>query len=167
MKKILFNIFLSIIIVFGLSGCYTIIWSPDTEFPNEENSDNSTVYYGDAYYGDYYFWYDVPWWYDYVPPVTQSSNNADRNTETGRLRDTGNGRSEAGRIIDVQPPSRDQGQSGDSSNKGSSGNSGNTSGNTSTRNSSSDSSSSSGTSNSSGSGSTRNSDGGRSSGGRR
>ncbi len=167
MKKILFNSLLSLFILFGLSGCYTIIWSPDTEFPNEGNSEASSIYYGDTYYGPYYIWYDVPWWLDYTPPIstTTGSGSRDNNTETGRLRDTGNGRGESGRVIDVQPPSKNENPTGDNTNKDNSNNSGNS--NSSDRSSSSGSGSSSGNSNSSGSGSTRNSDGGRSSGGRR
>lgn len=152
MKKILLNIFLAVIFVFGLSGCYTIIWSPDSEFPTQENFDNSSVYYIDNYYGPYYGWYDVPWWLDYVPPSTNPPHQ--RDTDTGRIRETDGGRGGSGEVPRVDPPSRNE-DSGNNSgtNKGTSGNS--NSGSTSR-------SSDSGSNNSA-----RNNDGGRNSGGRR
>lgn len=161
MKKILLSIFLSVITTIGLSGCYTIIWSPDSEFPTQDNSDYTTIYYSPTYYGPYYGWYDVPWWYDYAPPVTVPTG--DRTHETVRLRDT-DGRVDPPRVPDVQPPSRNDPGTGDNTNKGSSGD---TTNKDSGRSSSSDSGNSNGSGNSSSSGSTRNNDGGRSSGGRR
>lgn len=163
MKKLLIKILFTAFFIFGLSGCYTIIWSPDAEFPTQDNSDNSTIYYGDTYYGDYYYYYDTPWWYDYVPPVSSGPATKTRNdnTDIGRLRDSGDSRGDAGRIPDVQPPSKSENPPQNTNDKGNTNNTG-TSTETSARNSSSSSSGNTG-----GSGSVRNNDGGRSSGGRR
>jgi len=165
MKKLLLQIFFITLFIFGLNGCYTIIWSPDSEFPNQDNSEAVTVYYGDIYYGDYYYFYDIPWWYDYNPPVATGSDtkNRENNPDIGTLRDTG-GRSDPLRVPDVQPPSRDQNSSGNN-NDNSSSSSNNTSSNSSSDRGSS--SSSSGSSGSSGSSTERNSNGERSSGGRK
>lgn len=142
-------------IVLGLSGCYTIIWSPNSEFPTQENSDNSAVYYDDYYYGPYYGWYDVPWWYDYVPPASGTPYTRDNTSETSRIRDTDGGRGGSGEVPRVDPPSRNEDNSGNSSgtNKDNSGNS--------------NSGSSSRNSDSGNNNSNRNNDGGRNSGGRK
>ncbi len=50
---------------FGLTGCYTVMWSPDTQMP--ERQDNEDSYYNNPYYGDYYYYYDDPWWYAVIP----------------------------------------------------------------------------------------------------
>ncbi len=171
MKKMLFKILFIVLIFLGLNGCYTIIWSPDSEFPTQDNSDNSTIYYGDTYYGPYFIYYDTPWWYDYAPPVVSRPETKTRedNSDIGRLRDSGGDRGTAGRIPDVQPPSRSENSSDTSSSSDkSSGNSGSSSSGSTVRNSSSSGSgNTSGKDNSSGSGTVRNNNGGRSSGGRK
>ena len=107
MKMILSKILFLVIVAFGLTGCYTIVWSPDSEFPTQENSDNSTIYYGDNYYGDYYYFYDSPWWYDYAPPVSSrpitGSRDENQNIETPRNND---GRGTPTRDIDLRPPAK-------------------------------------------------------------
>lgn len=167
MKKLLFNILFAGLFIFGLNGCYTIIWSPDSEFPNQDNSDNSTVYYGDNYYGDYYYYYGAPWWYDYSPPLVTSPATKTRedNPDIGNLRDN-SGRSDGGRILNVQPPSRNINNSGDNGTGKSTTGSGDSSGTT-VRNSSSSGSGNSSRDNSSNSNPVRNNNGGRSSGGRK
>lgn len=170
MKTMLLKILFTVLIFIGLNGCYTIIWSPDSEFPTQDNSDNSTIYYGDTYYGPYYIYYDTPWWYDYAPPVVSRPETKTRedNSDIGRLRDSGGDRGTAGRIPDVQPPSRSENSSDTSSSDKSSGNSGSSSSGSTVRNSSSSGSgNTSGRDNSSGSGTVRNNNGGRSSGGRK
>ena len=164
MKKLLLQIFFITLFIFGLNGCYTIIWSPDSEFPNQDNSEAGAAYYSDYYYGDYYYFYDIPWWYDFIPPATTGSGttNRDNNPDVGTLRDM-SGRSDPSRVPDVQPPSRNDNNSGNN-NDNSSSSSNNTSSNNSDRGSSS---SNSGNSGSSGSGSVRDNNGGRSSGGRK
>lgn len=167
MKSLLFRIFFIVFILIGLNGCYTIIWSPDQEFPNQSSSDstssydnayNNDSYYGDPYYGDYYYYYDIPWWYEFVPPVVSKNETGTtgNNSDIGRIRDSGDGRSNPDRVPDLQPPSKNENPTGNNNDKGSSGNSGKTSTDTSGRNSSSSSSNT-----------TRNDNGGRSSGGRR
>lgn len=167
MKKLLFNILFAGLFIFGLSGCYTIIWSPDSEFPNQDNSDNSTIYYGDNYYGDYYYYYDAPWWYDYAPPLVNSPATKTRgdNPDIGNLRDN-SGRSDGGRILEVQPPSKSQNPTDNGTGKSTTG-SGNTSSGSSDRNSSTSSGSGNSGKDSSSGSNTRNNNGGRSSGGGR
>ena len=59
-KYIIPTIFL---LAFGLSGCYTVIWSPDTPMPADDNNNNS--YYDSPYYGEYYYYYHNHWWDSY------------------------------------------------------------------------------------------------------
>jgi len=167
MKKLLFKLSFILLIIFGFSGCYTIIWSPDSEFPNQDNSDNSTIYYGDPYYGPYYDYYDIPWWYDFAPAPTVTRPTRENNPEIGRLRDSGGDRGESPRIPDVQPPSRNGDTTSNNTNTGSSNSSGNSSTETERSSSSSNTGSTGDRGSSSGSGSVRNNNGDRSSGGRR
>ena len=165
MKPAILRIIFVTFVLFGLNGCYTIIWSPDMEFPTEDNSDLTTIYYGDAYYGPYYYYYDYPWWLDIVPPVTGPvTTERSGNGETSTLRNTGE-RGTPPRVPELLPPSRNATptNTGNTENSNNSG-SGNTK--SSVRNSSSSSGSSSGRESSSGS-SVRNNNGGRSSGGRK
>jgi hypothetical protein len=165
MKTIILKVVFITLVTLGLNGCYTIIWSPDSQLPTEDNS-VTNIYYGDNYYGDYYYFYDTPWWWDYSynPPVTGVTRPG-RDESTQPIRELG-GRAPVERtppILVTPPPSRD-------ANPPSSGNSGSTGNNGSSaetvRSSSSSSSNSSGRESSS-SGSVRNNNGGRSSGGRK
>lgn len=163
MKTIILKVVFMALITLGLNGCYTIIWSPDSQLPTEDNS-VTNIYYGDNYYGDYYYFYDTPWWWDYsyTPPATGVTYpKRDEGTQTlrGDLGDRGN----PPRIIDVQPPSRDA----NPPSTGNSGSTGNNGSSTETVRSSSSSSSNSSGRESSSSGSVRNNNGGRSSGGRK
>jgi uncharacterized membrane protein YgcG len=166
MKKLTFTIILIALFTFGFNGCYTIIWTPDSAFPTEDNS-TTNIYYGDTYYGDYYYFYDYPWWLDIVPPVAGNvtTPRSDRG-DVSKLRNTGE-RGTPPRTPELQPVSQNA-PPADINNTGSSDNSGNKSTETSVRSSSSSSTSSSGRESSSSSGSTvRNNNGGRSSGGRK
>ncbi len=162
MKTLLLKIAFITLVTIGLNGCYTVIWSPDSEFPTEDNS-VSNIYYGDTYYGDYYYFYDTPWWWDYTPVVSGVARPT-RDGSTQPIREQG-GRTPAQRdpIVNTPPPTREinppsTGNSGNTENKGSS--------TETTRSSSSNSGSSSRESSSSGS-SVRNNNGGRNSGGRK
>lgn len=163
MKSLVLKIVFITLVTLGLNGCYTIIWSPDSEFPTEDNS-VTNIYYGDTYYGDYYYFYDTPWWWDYTynSPVSGGTRPT-RDGSTQGLRDPG-GRSPAPRdpIINTPPPTREINPPP----TGTSGNTGNSGSSTETTRSSSNSGSSDRESSSSGS-SVRNNNGGRSSGGRK
>jgi hypothetical protein len=168
MKPLMLKIIFISLILFGLNGCYTIIWSPDMEFPTQDNSASTTIYYGDTYYGSYYYFYDYPWWLDIAPPVaTPFAGERSDNHETNILRNTGE-RGTPPRIPDVQPPSRDAPPT-NTDNNGNSNNSGSTTTTeTSARNSSSSSATTNSRESSSGSGNTvRNNNGGRNAGGRK
>ncbi len=163
MKTLILKIVFIALVTLGLNGCYTIIWSPDSEFPTEDNS-TTDIYYGNPYYGDYYYFYDTPWWWDYsyTPVVTKQREN----TATGSIRDLGRGQEpRVPVVIETAPPSRnaDNGDTGTTGNKGN-----NSSSTETTVRSSSSSNSGSSDRQSSSSGSTvRNNNGGRSSGGRK
>jgi uncharacterized membrane protein YgcG len=166
MKTLLIKAVFISIITLGLNGCYTIIWSPDMEFPTEENY-GSTVYYGDSYYGDYYYYYDYPWWLDIVPPaVTQTAGSRDENNNIQNIRNT-DGRGTPTRIPELRPPSHNAPPTTTNAD-GNRNNSGSSSTETTVRNSSSGSGSNSGRESTSGnSNNVRNNNGGRSSGGRK
>ena len=158
MKTITVKILLFAGLLLGLNGCYTIIWSPDTEFPTENSS--TTIYYGDVYYGNYYYYYDYPWWLDIVPPTRDYVNNPrDENKDIQDIRNM-DGRGTPARVPELQPPTRNK-PTTTTTEKGSSNNTGGSSAESTVRSSSS-SNSGSGSGNN-----TRNNNGGRSSGGRR
>lgn len=136
------------------------------EFPTQDNSDQTTIYYGISIYGPYYYYYDYPWWLDAVPPATSPvTEDRSGNPEISKLRNTGD-RGTPTRFPELQPPTRNRPITID---KGNSNNSGGSSTETTVRSSSSgNSGTNSGSQRSSSSSSNvRNSNGGRSSGGRR
>lgn len=83
------------------TGCYTIVWDPREEFPNTENSyQTSDDFYTDDYYGGYVEYYESPWWvsipvYVTYPGGTTDSQTKERNngrdSETETIRNS-NGR---------------------------------------------------------------------------
>ncbi len=162
MKTLLLKTLFIALITMGLNGCYTIIWSPDSELPTEDNSVTS-AYYGDTYYGEYYYFYDTPWWWEYN--YTPAAASTERGNETAPVRDLGGRGTPTGPvIIETAPPTRDI----NPPSTGSSGNTGNRGTSTETTRSSSTSNSGSASRESSSSGSSvRNNNGERSSGGRR
>jgi hypothetical protein len=88
-NKILFPII--ILVSFFISGCYTIIWTPEDEFPNDEHYNYDSGYYID----DYYYYYDYPWWYTITPPGPETKNGEyerDRNNNINKIRNNGDGR---------------------------------------------------------------------------
>ena len=153
-----------------ISGCYTVIWTPDEEFPNERNTEyGNDSYYPDYYYGGYNDFYDYPWWLNFTPPsyiAPKSTPDRSDNGNTGTIRnnDNGRGKEDRNKILETPPPTKTE-------TKGSSDTSSSSSGNNRT---SVESSNNNAGSNTSSRGSTntnsnnvRNNDGGRSSGGRR
>lgn len=56
-----------------IPGCYTVVWSPGMEFPDEEDFEQETagtVYYEDNYYNSYDMYYNTPWWLTIIPPAS-------------------------------------------------------------------------------------------------
>lgn len=85
MKKILILVISAITIL--LQGCYTIVWSPDVEFPTEYYPNE----YYEGYYGDYY---DTPWWIIHTSFVTEIQDviYEIRNDDTQSIRNGNGGR---------------------------------------------------------------------------
>lgn len=105
MKAIKLLAFVALLI--GLQGCYTIIWTPDIDFPNKDNNDNSDSYYDEIYYGEYTPYYGAPWWYTIPPPTTFAPILKERNDEAKKLRndaEPGRGNPERPRQPDVNRP---------------------------------------------------------------
>lgn len=135
-------------ILFFLPGCYTVVWSPNMEFPKTEDY-SSDQFYDDRYYGEYNSYYEIPWWFSIAPPPVYSSggggttsgnkdgnrsqNSPRDNTSERRIQDRG-----ADRPVQVAPPTRDtnSGSSTSSSGNSNSGNSSSRSGDSSSTNSS-------------------------------
>ncbi len=121
MKKNILAIIISAPIF--LSGCYTVIWMPEDQFPSENTANE---YYDETYYGDYYTFYDYPWWLRLAPPSTSIGNDYIRNENgtTSSIRNEGNGRgTDNGRtILPTNPPSR-SGSNNNSSNNNTNGSS--------------------------------------------
>ena len=128
MKNIIVKIFAIFIIAVGLSGCYTIVWTPKDNFPTAENSDyQDNGYYTNPYYGDYNYYYNYPWWYSMAPPA--QSYVRDQNQGQQNLRNGMEGRGNTSRtgILQTELPaygtsSAATGASGTPINKDSSGN---------------------------------------------
>ncbi|MDP1994172.1 MAG: hypothetical protein Q8K40_02895 [Ignavibacteria bacterium] len=94
-----------VFLLFGLQGCYTVIWTPDIDFPTKENSDDSESYYEEPYYGDYTPYYGLPWWYT-VPPTTFTPLVKERSKEVTKLRngsEPGRGNPDRPIIIERMP----------------------------------------------------------------
>lgn len=142
------NIKINIILLFGLSflisGCYTIIWTPEKEFPNESSYSS----YGSGYYhyDQYYYYYDFPWWLEITPPsTTQTKYERDPDGNIGSIRNSGEGRGtdNTGRILETPPTTRSGNNGNETStttNSGSQTKERSSSGSTSTRESSNNSS---------------------------
>lgn len=113
MKNIIYKIFAVSLILFGLQGCYTILWTPDTKITEEYET--TSYYYG--YAPDFY---DIPWWVSvpvivgypssYSPDgsqtITKDRNNSLEN-DSRNIRNNDGGRATDGRnteIINTPPP---------------------------------------------------------------
>jgi hypothetical protein len=125
-------VFLSFLIL-TVPGCYTVVWEPDMEFPNENNSEYTTEnYYDGGYYGSYDYFYNYPWWLSLNPPTKEGITKQRENSSTGTLRNSGDGRNPGngrnpGGILTPPPPTRDGSTGNTTSNEGSnSGSSGET-----------------------------------------
>ncbi len=97
------SLIISAVLIFGVSflftGCYTIVWDPTQEFPDEQNLSENTDFYDTEYYGSYGSFYETPWWITapvYVVPV---NNSLDKNQTKYR---TNTGSSNDGRSADTQ-----------------------------------------------------------------
>lgn len=94
-----------VMLLFSIQGCYTIIWTPDIDFPTNGKNDDSENYYDETYYGDYTPYYGVPWWYT-VPPTTFTPLVKERSKEVTKLRNGGEpdrGKPDRPIIIDRTP----------------------------------------------------------------
>lgn len=108
MKNIIYKIFAVSLILFGLQGCYTILWTPDTKITEEYET--TSYYYG--YAPDFY---DIPWWVSvpvivgypssYSPDGSQTISK-DRNNslenDSRNIRNNDGGRNTE--IINTPPP---------------------------------------------------------------
>lgn len=129
MKIINTRIIVLLLFILVLPGCYTIVWEPDMEFPNENNSEYSgSSYYENNYYGDYNYFYNYPWWLSINPPTKDIIRPSDRNSSINTLRNSGDGRNpnppdgrNPGGIVNTPPPSRDGSNDNGGSNSGNSG----------------------------------------------
>ncbi len=164
MKRIILNIIILAAVGLFLSGCYTVVWSPQDNFPTQSDYEQgyNDGYYNSPYYGNYGYYYNYPWWLNITPPAA-NAQPANRDAAAGAVRNNNGGRGDTprdrGEIINTPPPAVNSGGStsgGNSSVEKSSSKSGSSA--SSGRNSSSSSSDSN---------NVRNNNGGRNSGGRK
>ena len=123
---------LVIVMSFYFTGCYTIIWNPNEEFPDTENSyESSSDFYDYDYYGGYVNYYESPWWvsapvYITLPDGTteklvtkdRTNGNNTRNSGTENIRNSngrGNTDRNSGTTTGVTTPTTNSG-SGNSTN---------------------------------------------------
>ncbi len=162
MKRIILNIIILMSLGIFLTGCYTVVWSPEDNFPTESDyyQSNYDSYYNNPYYGEYGYYYNYPWWLTLTPPAANSASDGRDNATAGAVRNNDGGRGTAprdnGDINNAPPPARntDSGSSS-SSNVGKSSTSSGSSSTTTRSSSGSDSNN------------VRNNNGGRNSGGRK
>jgi hypothetical protein len=166
MKRIILNISVLAAVGLFLSGCYTVVWSPENNFPTQSDYEQgyNDGYYNSPFYGDYGYYYNYPWWLNITPPASNAQTTNRDNTATGAVRNNDGGRGNAprdrGEINNSPPPAINSGDSSSSSGTGvNKSSTGSSSSSTSGRNSSSSSSSDSNN--------VRNSNGSRNSGGRK
>jgi hypothetical protein len=124
MKKYLLKSTIIFSALFFLSGCYTVIWMPEDEFPSETVYEG---YYPEMYYGDYYSFYNYPWWSGFTPSTTPNGSDYIRseNATITSLRNEGQGRGtdDGRKILHTDPPRRDVSNDNSSSSYTSSNNS--------------------------------------------
>ncbi len=105
--KIFYSLYF--LMMLSLTGCYTVVWTPDAQLPSRESdSSGDGGYYNDYYYGDYYNYYDAPWWYNVNPPAynNQPAYNRDTSRSMESLRNDNGGRGNTDRLgIPQAPPS--------------------------------------------------------------
>jgi hypothetical protein len=78
-----------LVLSFYTTGCYTIVWDPRQEFPDSDNSSQSSgEFYDYDYYGGYVDYYEAPWW---IPPFVYVTN-PDGTTDRVQTKDRNNGR---------------------------------------------------------------------------
>jgi hypothetical protein len=80
---------LILLVSLSLTGCYTVLWTPDQEFPTEESyygsgSGYEDSYYADPYYGGYSYYYESPWWLTMAPPTRSTTKDRTENDRNGR-----------------------------------------------------------------------------------
>ncbi|QQS37488.1 MAG: hypothetical protein IPM56_05905 [Ignavibacteriales bacterium] len=111
-----------------VTGCYTVVWEPDMDFPDESNSEVSyDNYYDGQYYGHYDYFYNYPWWLSITPPTKERTIDRDKNPAINTLRNDGGGRVSGNsrnpnEVLTTPPPTRD----GSSQSSNGNSNSGNT-----------------------------------------
>lgn len=100
MKTLIINLTIILGLSFFVSGCYTIVWDPTEEFPDEESYSGSDEFYGSDYYGGYGGYYESPWWITVPVPVyiitpegvvekkTTKERNNGRSTDSQEIRNS-------------------------------------------------------------------------------
>ncbi len=93
MKKHLLGFTLALALLITIPGCYTVIWSPDMNFPTKDNSENTDYGY---YQTPYYYYYDYPWWYSLPSDFYQPYVEKNRNETTSGMRNNNGERNGSG-----------------------------------------------------------------------
>ncbi len=111
MKKYLIEILLISLITVGLTGCYTMLWTPDQNYPTENTNNQEDTFYPAEYYGDYSSYYATPWWLTIAPPYQYNSNQQynknGRSQSTTLIRNSNGERGSVPRtVLDTPPPAR-------------------------------------------------------------
>ncbi len=85
MKNIILNLLILTAVGLFLSGCYTVVWSPEDNFPTQSDYEQGYYdgYYGSPFYGDYGYYYNYPWWLNIAPPAVNATSKNRVNTATG------------------------------------------------------------------------------------
>lgn len=107
MKINLVRILFSFLITISLTGCYTVLWTPNDNFPTDNNSDNQDDgFYPETYYGDYAPYYTTPWWYTITPPNNPGYVRDTSRSENFIRNDNGGRGSEPRNVLASPPPAR-------------------------------------------------------------
>lgn len=94
---------------FLFTGCYTIVWDPDEQFPTSENLSGDSGFYEEDYYGSYGGYYETPWWITFPVYVVYPNNEkpvTPRSSDTQTLRNSSGGRGTQDRVPSLTNPTR-------------------------------------------------------------
>jgi hypothetical protein len=104
MRSIIKLLLIILTISFISTGCYTVVWDPAQDLPNDQTYSDSDEFYINDYYGGYTSYYETPWWIAIPPTVAVpdygQDNNAitkDRNSSNGRNSEIESSRNSGGR----------------------------------------------------------------------
>lgn len=91
------RIIVVILLMFALTGCYTVIWLPSDEMPRTYYQND---FYDNEYYGEYYDYYSTPWWI--INPINIYHPSKNLSEKKDRDKNSTNVRNETGERVIIE-----------------------------------------------------------------